>query len=415
MMHVALALFVVKTVEHLRVAHRAECSDGENLRLTAGEHTGTVDAGQQIDFSIQRTHIVDAAAVHALAFVQKPATHNELLQLIQTVVQLCDIIRIDFVKLFMHSGIHGLESFVADAFVVGVKGFLHHVDGEILDSFKHRRIGILRFKRNLFLADFLLDAFDEFNDLLVDLVGIHDAVEHGFVVDFLGAGFDHGNKVSRGCNGHSHFGFFALRFGRVDDEFAVHKTDGHTGDRAVPGNLGNGDRDGNADHGGDFRQTVLIHAHNCGDNADVIAHILREQRADRTVDHAGAKGRFFAGTAFSSLERAGDLTDRIELFFKINGKREKVNAFSGLCRHRRRAKNFCLTVADEAGAAGKAGHFTGLDLERSAGECGFKCSEFREHRLYQSFLKIIVYLHARFGLAINAALCGQNVPFSANP
>ena len=57
-------------------------ASGQHLGLAAGEHAGAVYAGQQAHFGGQRADLVDAAAVHALALVQQPAAHHELLHLV---------------------------------------------------------------------------------------------------------------------------------------------------------------------------------------------------------------------------------------------------------------------------------------------------------------------------------------------
>ena len=47
-MHIALAFFVVDTVEQLSIAHLTQGNDGHDLRLTAGEQTGAVHAGSRL-------------------------------------------------------------------------------------------------------------------------------------------------------------------------------------------------------------------------------------------------------------------------------------------------------------------------------------------------------------------------------
>ncbi|MPM74315.1 hypothetical protein SDC9_121302 [bioreactor metagenome] len=46
MVHISLEFFIVNTVQHLAVFNGAESGDGENLSLTAGEHSGAMRARQ---------------------------------------------------------------------------------------------------------------------------------------------------------------------------------------------------------------------------------------------------------------------------------------------------------------------------------------------------------------------------------
>ena len=66
-MDIALGLLVGQVIHELVVLGAAQGAGGQHLGLAAGEHTGTVHAGQNAHFGSQRADLVDAAAVHALA------------------------------------------------------------------------------------------------------------------------------------------------------------------------------------------------------------------------------------------------------------------------------------------------------------------------------------------------------------
>ena len=158
----------------------------------------------------------------------------------------------------------------------------------------------------------------------------------------------------------------------VDDDLAVYKTDGNAGDRAVPRDIGDGDRDRGTDHRGDLGSAVGIHGHHGGDDTDVVAHILGEQRTDRAVDDAGGQDRLLAGSALTAHIAAGDLTHGIELLFIVHGQREEVDAVPRLCGSGRRYVDDGLAVAYQTRAVGELGHFAGLNDQRSARELGLE-------------------------------------------
>ncbi len=70
-----------------------------------------------------------------------------------------------------------------------------------------------------------------------------------------------------------------------------------------------------------------------------------------------AKIAFFGRAAFPLHERAGDLSHGIELFFKIDAERKKVDAVPGLFRDGRGAHNAGFPIAHHAGAAGETREF----------------------------------------------------------
>ena len=251
--HIAFFSLAVDAVKQLAVAHRPEGRNRKALRLAAGEHARAVYAGKQVDFGVQRTDFINASAVHTFAVVQKPAANDEFLQFVKAVFNLRGVFGVNFVEFCVYRFINGFESFVTDAFVVGVERGAHVVNREFFNRFIHFFRRVVRREFNLFLADFVADAFDEFDNLLVGFVTEHNAVKHHVVGHFVCARFNHRDQRIGGSDGNRHLGNLTLCLGRVDDIFAVHKTDGNTADRAVPRNFGNADGNGNTDHRGDFR------------------------------------------------------------------------------------------------------------------------------------------------------------------
>ena len=372
LVHIALEFFFIDAVEHLLIAHRAERRNGENLRLAAGEHTGAVYARQEVDFGGQRADLVHLTAVYALLLVEQPAAYHVFLGLVKALVDLGLAVRVNLVEVLVYFFVDGLQALVADGLVVGVEGDLDVLNGEFLDGLEHLLVRLVARIAEFLLADLRLDALDELDDLLVGLVARHDAVVHILVADLVRARLDHGDAGIGGCDGDGHLGNLALFSGGVDDELAVDQADGDAGDRAVPRDIGDGQRDRGADHRGDFRGAVMVDGHHGADDGNVVAHILREQRADRAVDHAGGKDRLIGRAALTLEVGAGDLAHGVELFLKIDGEREEIHALAGLGGCGSGHMDHRLAVADKAGAVGKLRHFAGFHFQGTSGQFGFK-------------------------------------------
>ena len=157
-----------------------------------------------------------------------------------------------------------------------------------------------------------------------------------------------------------HFALRALGGSGVDDILAVDKTHYAARDRAGPRDIGDGERDRRTDHRHDLRQVVRLHRHDSRSNCDVVPHILREERADRTVDQARSQDRLFARPALTAHKAAGNTPYRVEFFLKIHGQREEIDAVARLCRRGRGDEHARLAVAHHACAVGKTGKLAGL-------------------------------------------------------
>ena len=165
----------------------------------------------------------------------------------------------------------------------------------------------------------------------------HQRAQHIFLAHFLGTGLDHVDGLLRTGDRQRDIAFLCLLAAWVDDIFSIHAADLYTGDRSVEGNIRYAQCQGCAQHRRHLRRAVLIDGKHRVDDLHFIAETIRKQRTDRTVDHTRRQGRMLAGTSFPTQEAARDLTDRVQLFFKADGQREKVNSFlwliaGGSCR-----------------------------------------------------------------------------------
>ena len=362
-MDVALGLLVGQVIHELVVLGAAEGAGGEHLSLAAGEHTGAMHTGQDADFCGQRADLVDAAAIHALALVQQPAADDVLLHLVADEVE----VGLSQVGVLLSDLVHdGQQSGITHILVVGIHGGLEVVEILLLDGVEHVHIEAHDLEIDLRLAALGHDAVDEGDDLLDLHVSGLDGVQHGVLIDLIGTGLDHDDLVHGGGDGQGQVALLALLLSGVQDDLAVHQTHLHAADRAVPGDLGHSGDQRSADHAGDLRAAVGVKAHDGHGDADVVAHLLREQRAHGTVHDAAGQDGALAGAALTAHEAAGDAACGVELFLVLHVQGEEIDALAGLGAHDHVAHHAGLAVADEGACVGQAAHLAHLHLEGAA-------------------------------------------------
>ena len=197
-----------------------------------------------------------------------------------------------------------------------------------------------------------------------------DGLHHDFLADLVGAGLDHDDFFHAGGQGQGQVGLFALFLGGVEHDLAVHIAHGHAADGAVPGNVGHGNGQGSAVHTGDLGGIVGVQTHDGHGDADIVAHILGEQRTDGTVHHAGGEDGVFAGAALTAHKAAGNAAGGVELFLKLHAQGEEVHAFAGLFAHGDVAQHAGLAVADQGAAVGQTAQLAGLHHKGTARKGG---------------------------------------------
>ena len=199
-------------------------------------------------------------------------------------------------------------------------------------------------------------------------MGLKDRLDHDILGDFVRARLDHDDLLRGRSHGQVQIGHRTLLGVRVHDELAVDQADPAAADGAVKRNVGDRHGDRGTDHRGDLGGIVLVHAENEVVQQNVVPVILREQRAHRTVDDTARQHGMLRGTALSSEETAGDLSDCVHLLFVIHAQREEIDPFAGLRRRGGGGKDYGVTVVHERGAAGLRGNAADLDLQGTAGQ-----------------------------------------------
>ena len=370
-MHIPLGGLFVQTVQFLAVADRSQCCHSQHLCLTTGKQTSAVYTGQNANLSRQRTNLINASAVHTLALIE-PCTDDLLLDEVQDLV--------DHAGLFAANGIESLVCRINDraqacipfVLVVGVQSVCHLVMHHCINILEQLLVYLVRLKDKLLLADFCLDVGNKGNHFFDFFMTGKNCLEHGILRHFIGASLDHDDLVLSAGNGQMQVIVLALFQRRVQHDLAVNQSYADAGDRSVPGNIGNGQRNRSGDHAHNIRCAVLVHCQNRHDNGNVIPHGLREQRTNRTVYHTRGQNRLFRGLSFPLGERTGNLSHRIHPFLIVHRQREKVDALSRLCACSDIRHHHGIAVAYPAGTVRQSAGLSGLDRKGSAGKGCFK-------------------------------------------
>ena len=110
---------------------------------------------------------------------------------------------------------------------------------------------------------------------------------------------------------------------------------------------------------------LAVDAQRHRDELRLTAPALGEQRAQRTIDHAGDERALLGRTALALEEGAGDLARGVHALFDVHRQREEVDVAE--VARSRCAQNHCVALADDDGAGGLLGHLAGL--EGDLGSC----------------------------------------------
>ena len=201
-------------------------------------------------------------------------------------------------------------------------------------------------------------------------MGKHNGFQHHIFLDLVGTGFYHHDGFLGTRDYQVQVADFPLSQGGVDHELTVYQAYQHRGGGAVKGDVGDGQGNGGTDHGGDFRRTVRIHAHNGGHYLNIVVISFGEQGPDGPVDQTRAKNRLFAGPPFSFYKTSRNLTGSIHSFLIIHTQREKINILSWLSGCSGRDVDDGIAVLDHDLAVGHLAHLSDFQLKESASHGG---------------------------------------------
>ena len=198
-------------------------------------------------------------------------------------------------------------------------------------------------------------------------VGDVERVEHLGLGDLVGARLDHEDGLVGAGDDEVEVGVVdEVGLARVDDEVAVDLADAHGAD-------GRGERDrrehqrrGGAVHREDVVGVLVVDAQRHVHQLRLEVPALREERADRAVDHARGQRALLARATLALEERAGDLARGVHALLDIHRQREEVDVAE--VADGRGAEDHRVALADDDRAGGLPGHLAGLERDLAAGD-----------------------------------------------
>ncbi len=199
---------------------------------------------------------------------------------------------------------------------------------------------------------------------LLDLrVGDVERVEDLRLGDLVGARLDHQDRLLGAGHDQVEVGGRLgvgeqVGLGRVDDEVAVDLADAHRAHRGGQRDVGDHQRGRGAVHREDVVRVDVVDRERDRHELRVVAPFLREQRADRAVDHARGERALLAGATLALEEGAGDFARGVHALLDIHRQREEIDVAEAACH--RGTEDHRVSLADDDGAGGLLGHPAGL-------------------------------------------------------
>ena len=366
-MHVALGLVRRERVELLRHVHAAEGGDGEHLRLAALEEAGAVGAGEGADVDVEGTDLARLAVVGAATLVEDAVAHGLLDDGVEGIgdsagleaaLELLDELGADaLVLLAALAG--GVRNEVLDA---ACKGLADGLDGLLVGDGG----GVVLLHGGGGGGDFLDEGIDRGVRLHGDLHGL----DNGFLGNLAGAGLDHHDGVLRAGDDEVEVAFGGLGEGGVDHVLAIDAADADAADGAVEGDVANAEGRAGADGDERVGLVLAVGGEGGGDDLDLVAEALGEERAQAAVGQAHGEDAIGGGAPFATGEAAGDLADGVEALFVIDGEGEEVDTLTGV-GHTGRDEDDGIALAHGHGAVGEAGEGAVLDEQGLAADLDF--------------------------------------------
>src|SRR5215210_6119127 len=153
--------------------------------------------------------------------------------------------------------------------------------------------------------------------ILGDLQGLdHDVLGH-----LVRPGLDHGYGFLRPCDHEVQIALCDLGVSGVQDELAVERTsEAHGPDRAVKGQVGEGERRRSPYHANGVIRGVLVGDQNGAYYLYLVVIVLGEERPERPIREARGQDRPLRGPTLALDKAARDLTRRGHALLDVHAK-----------------------------------------------------------------------------------------------
>ena len=163
-------------------------------------------------------------------------------------------------------------------------------------------------------------------------VGDVERVEDLGLGDLVGAGLDHQDGLLGAGDHQVERALEQPLLVGVDEEVALRVlADAHGADGRREGDVGDHQRGAGAVHREDVVGVLVVDRHRDRDELRLALPALREERAQRAVDHARGEGGLLAGAALAAEEAAGDLARGVHALLHVHGQREEVDVARVAC------------------------------------------------------------------------------------
>ena len=369
---------LVHAVDDLLVVSGSESGHRKDLGLTAGEECRSVGFRQDAGFHGDRTDGLGVTTVDPDLLGEDHFAHEVVLEEFHQALHFF-FFRVSGLRiaLFQTGGNQGFESGflgvfdhgVAGLLFLGAEGLVERIFRDVLDLLHEVGRGGERSEFALGLTGFGPELFDESADLLHFFVTLEDRIETDRFRNFLGAAFDHHDRVLGSGDHDLKLGFgLALVPGGVHHELAVDAAHADCGGRSVEGDVGDVKCCTGTDRSGHFCVGFEVNREYGRDDLGVVVVAFREKRTVRAVDQTSGQSRLGRRTAFALQKAPGDFSGSIETLSEFHGEWHEIDSgfriFVGNSSH----EDACVTVVDENGGIGLFGHAAGFECEGLAPE-----------------------------------------------
>ena len=247
----------------------------------------------------------------------------------------------------------GLCDAVGDVAVHRVDDVLRHGGRRVL----HRRLA----DRS---TDLPLPAHQDADLVVRETQGLEDRL----LSNLLRSALDHGDGVLGAGHHEVEIRLCQLVERGVRNEPPVDHADTHAADRPTVRDAADLQRARRTGHRERRGVLLLIGAQHRGDDLDIVAEVLGEERSHGAVDHAAGENGVLARPALAAGERPRNATRRVQLLLVVAREREEVDALARRPRRDGRDEQHGVAGADHKRAVGLLGDMTGFDRDRSSGQ-----------------------------------------------
>ncbi len=352
--HVALIFFFFQSIERLGVLWKAERQDRHDLRLATREESRAVNARQKSSDGFEFADFVQLSTVGSLAVLDDELSNRVLDRLVHGFIQLSKNLGLVRVNFFI-----ALDDLFGELAQARFSGSLVRIDDRGLDFRPavlldpRHEVGIdeLADRLSLGLARDLGELLELDADRLDRFMSELQGSSHVLFRDLGGAGFDHRDRAFVPGNDQVEVALGDLGDAREEDQLAVDSGDADASNGTIERDIAQGKRRSRGIHRQNVGWIFLIDGERHRDDLHVVAHALRKERANGSVDQSAGQDRPITRTAAALDEAAWDFPDGVFALFVIADERKKVDAFASRLAHRGGAEQDGFAHAEQDRAA----------------------------------------------------------------